>query len=229
MAFNWKALVERLDPRKLDWAWATPAREWMVANRTAVLSTSIALLIGLWGGAVLGRISTGAPAFGFVQLGSVGAGQTARNANAPRAGLPGVEGMAFVRLRTEMESAEPRACLEFSQNLSTDANINYADYIAMDPAARFQIDVSGNLLCLGGLPFEPERQVTIRQGLPSASGERTEYDETFTLTFGDRPAYVGFAGSGVILPRSEADGIAIETVNVSRIHVEVLRVPDRIL
>src|SRR5690606_30842036 len=42
-------------------------------------------------------------------------------------------------------------------------------------------------------------------------------------------AYVGFAGGGVILPRSEADGIAIETVNVSRLEVEVLRVPDRIL
>ncbi|NJK84543.1 MAG: hypothetical protein HC912_12880, partial [Saprospiraceae bacterium] len=39
-------------------------------------------------------------------------------------------------------------------------------------------------------------------------GERTEADETFNLTFGDRPAYVGFAGSGVILPRAEADGIA---------------------
>ena len=33
----------------------------------------------------------------------------------------------------------------------------------------------------------------------------------------------------MILPRSEADGIAIETVNVSRLEVEVLRVPDRIL
>ncbi|MBL8530557.1 MAG: alpha-2-macroglobulin family protein, partial [Hyphomonadaceae bacterium] len=98
-----------------------------------------------------------------------------------------------------------------------------------DPAIPFQTDVSGNLLCLGGLPFEPERQLTIRQGLPAQSGERTEADETFTLTFGDRPAYVGFAGGGVILPRAEADGIAIETVNVSRLEVQVLRVPDRIL
>jgi len=229
MAFNWKALAERLDPRKLNWAWAKPARDWAVANRTVVLSTSVALLAGLWGGAVLGRVSTGAPAFDFAQLGSVGFMQNARDANAPRAGLPQIDGMAFVRLRTEMNQAEPRACLEFSQNLSTDASINYADYLVMDPATTFQTDVSGNLLCLSGLPFEPERQVTIREGLPSASGERTEYDETFTLTFGDRPAYVGFAGSGVILPRSEADGIAIETVNVSRLDIEVLRVPDRIL
>lgn len=229
MAFDWKALTERLDPRKWNWSWAEPARNWVVANRNVVLATSVALLTGLWGGAVLGRVSAGAPAFEFAQLGSIGSGENARGANAPRAGLPQVDGMAFVRLRAEMDQAEPRACLEFSQNLSTDASVNYADYLVIDPVAPYQVDVSGNLLCLGGLPFEPERQVTVREGLPSASGERTEYDETFTLTFGDRPAYVGFAGSGVILPRAEADGIAIETVNVSKLEIEVLRVPDRIL
>jgi uncharacterized protein YfaS (alpha-2-macroglobulin family) len=229
MAFDWKALAERVDPRKWNWSWIAPARDWAVANRTTVLATSMALLIGLWGGAVLGRVSLGAPAFDFAQLGSIGAGERARNANAPRAGLPQVDGMAFLRLRAETDRPEPRACLEFSQNLSTDPSVNFADYVVLEPAAPFQVDVSGNLLCLGGLPLEPERQVTIRQGLPSQTGERTEYDEVFTLTFGDRPAYIGFAGGGVILPRSEADGIAIETVNVSRLEVEVLRVPDRIL
>src|SRR5262245_12812769 len=227
MAIDWKALGERLDPRKWNWAWATPAREWLVANRNIVLASSVAALAGLWGGAVLGRVSAGAPAFEFAQLGSVGAGGAARSADAPRAGASNVEGMAFVRLRTEMDQAEPRACLEFSRPLSTDPSIHYADYLTIDPAVQYQIDVSGSLLCLGGIPFEPERQVTIKEGLPAANGERTEYDETFTLTFGDRPAYVGFAGGGVILPRSEADGIAIETVNVSRLHVQVLRVPDR--
>ncbi|MBX3429833.1 MAG: alpha-2-macroglobulin family protein [Hyphomonadaceae bacterium] len=229
MAFDWKALAERIDPRKWNWSWIAPARDWAVTNRTMVLATSIALLVGLWGGAVLGRVSLGAPAFEFAQLGSVGSAGNARSQSAARAGLPHVDGMAFVRLRAEMDRAEPRACLEFSQNLSTDPSVNFADYVALEPAAPFQVDVSGNLLCLGGLPLEPERQVTVRQGLPSQTGERTEYDENFTLTFGDRPAYVGFAGNGVILPRSEADGIAIETVNVSRIEVEVLRVPDRIL
>ena len=86
MAFNWKALAERLDPRKLNWAWTKPARDWAVANRTVVLSTSVALLAGLWGGAVLGRVSTGAPAFDFAQLGSIGAAQNARDANAKKPG-----------------------------------------------------------------------------------------------------------------------------------------------
>ncbi len=229
MAFDWKALGERLDPRKWNWAWAAPARDFLVGHRSTVLATSLALLVGLWGGAVLGRVSAGAPAFEFTSLGTIGSGGAARGANAPRAGEPAVQGMAFVRLRSEMNQAEPRACLEFSQNLSTDPSIHYADYLTIDPAIQYQVDVSGKLLCLSGIPFEPERQVTVKEGLPAANGDRTEYDETFTLTFGDRPAYVGFAGGGMILPRAEADGIAIETVNVSRLEVEVLRVNDRIL
>lgn len=223
MAFNWNSL----DPRKLNWSWAKPARDYLLANRQTVLATSIALLIGLWGGAVLGRVSAGAPVMSFAQLGTVGAQERPRNANAPRAGVILAEGMAFHRLRTEMNQAEPRACLEFTRPL--DPSVNYADYLAMEPAATFQTDISGNLLCIGGLTLEPDRRVTIRQGLPSQDGRRTEADEVFTLTFGDRPAYVGFAGSGVILPRAEADGIAIETVNVQRIDVQVLRVPDAIL
>ncbi len=227
MPFNWKSVLERLDPRKLPGF--TRARDFVLANRATVLATTIALFVGLWGGAVLGRVSAGAPAFDFAALGTVGGAENARSSDAPRAGLAEIDGMAFVRLRTEMDQADPRACLEFSRPLSTDASVNYSDYLVMDPATTFQTDVSGNLLCLSGLPFEPERQVTIREGLPAQSGERTEAEETFRLTFGDRPAYIGFAGGGVILPRAEADGIAIETVNVSKLEVEVLRVPDRIL
>jgi uncharacterized protein YfaS (alpha-2-macroglobulin family) len=229
MAFDWKALGARLDPRQLNLPALGVVRDFLVAHRTIVLSSSIALLAGLWGGAVLGRVGAGGPLFEIAQGGAESAGESARGANAPRAGAAEIDGMAFVRLRTEMNQAEPRACLEFSRALSTDASVNYADYLAMDPAVNYQTDVSGNLLCLSGLPLEPERQVTVRQGLPAQSGDRTEFDETFALTFGDRPAFVGFAGGGVILPRAEADGIAIETVNVSKLKIEVLRVPDRIL
>ncbi|MEJ0060250.1 MAG: alpha-2-macroglobulin [Terricaulis sp.] len=203
-------------------------RDYAVANRNTVLATSLALLVGLWGGAVLGRVTAGAPAPIQLAVGGSGEAETARSADAPRA-HPEIAGMAFVRLRTEMTGDAPRACLEFSRALSTDPSIHYADYLEITPAIPVQTDISGTLLCLGGLTLEPDRQVTIKEGLPAQSGERTEYEETFTLTFGDRPAYVGFAGNGVILPRAEADGLAIETVNVSKLEIEVLRVPDRIL
>ncbi|MES1156853.1 MAG: alpha-2-macroglobulin [Alphaproteobacteria bacterium] len=206
----------------------TKARDFLVTHRNAVLSTSLALLIGLWSGSVLGNAGGGGPVSATPFF--LGGGQqAARSASAPRAGVPAVQGMAFVRLRTQMDGANPRACLEFSKPLSTDPSIHYRDYLTLDPDAQVQTDISGNLLCLSGLSFDPDHQVTIKTGLPAQNGERTTYDEHFTLTFGDRPAYVGFAGNGVILPRSEADGLAIESVNVSKIGIEVLRVPDRIL
>lgn len=229
--------LKMLDPRNWPWrAWTSgigarlaPAQSFLVTNRNAVISTSLALLIGVWGGAVMAQGGAGGASPGALLPSFEFGAEGARSASAPRAGVPGVEGMAFVRLRAETDSAEPRACLEFSRDLSTDPAIHYGDYLRIDPTMQVQTEVSGNLLCLGGLPLEPERQVTILAGLPAANGERTATEETFALTFGDRPAYVGFAGSGVILPRAEADGVAIETVNVSKLEVEVLRVPDRIL
>ncbi len=198
-------------------------------NRNAVLAAAVALTAGLWGGAVLGKVGTGTGAMGAAAIAAPSDVHVIRAANAPRAGAEAIEGMAFVNVRLDTSGTAPRACLEFSQPLSQEPNVNFSDYIVLAPAAPVQIESAGKLLCLGGLPFEPERQLTIRQGLPSSSGERTRLDETFTLSFGDRPAYVGFAGNGVILPRAEADGLAIETVNVSKLGVQVLRVPDRIL
>ncbi|MGE3301638.1 MAG: alpha-2-macroglobulin [Hyphomonadaceae bacterium] len=196
-------------------------------NRNVILAAAVALMAGLWGGVVLGRAGGGAPQ-GVFSAATPG-NQPMRAADAPRPGPQAFAGMAFLRLRIDSSAAQPKACLEFSRNLSTDPQIRYADYLAIDPAAAVTTEVAGNQLCLSGLPYEPDRQVTIRQGLPSDKGERTARDETITLSFGDRPAFVGFAGNGVILPRTEADGLGIETVNVAKLKIEVLRVSDRIL
>ncbi|MEJ0022594.1 MAG: hypothetical protein WDN76_03540 [Alphaproteobacteria bacterium] len=184
-------------------------------------------MVGLWGGFVLARAGGGA---GPSRIGEiVAAGGAPRAANAPRPPGPSYAGMAFVRLRIDTTTSQPKACLEFSKDLSTDPQIRYADYVAIEPAASFATEVVGNQLCLAGLPYETDRTLTVREGLPSKDGQKTTRDETATLTFGDRPAFIGFAGNGVILPRAEADGLGIETVNVSKLKIEVLRVSDRIL
>ncbi|HRD47897.1 MAG TPA: MG2 domain-containing protein, partial [Caulobacter sp.] len=81
-------------------------------------------------------------------------------------------------------------------------------------------------LCLGGLGLT-ERRVTLLKGLPGAGGLTLAANADVDFTFGEKPPYVGFAGDGVILPREDADGVGIETVNVSRLAIEVWRVSDR--
>lgn len=195
-------------------------------NRNVVVAAVAALVVGLLGGVVLGQTG-GGPQGWFRSVG--GAAEGIRAANAPRLAAIAAGDMAFERLRVETGGDTPVACLEFTQTLANDPQTNFADFIALEPAASVQYEAVQNSLCLRGLPYDVDRQLTIREGLPSASGAKTRKDETITLTFGDRPSFVGFAGSGVILPRAEADGVGIETVNVSKLKIEVLRVSDRIL
>jgi hypothetical protein len=196
-------------------------------NRNTILAAALALIVGLWGGMVLARGPAGGGGPGLF-AGVPSDGQV-RAANAPRYNAPMPDGMAFIRLRTDTSGEAPRACLEFSQALTADPNTNYADYLEFSPGPPVALEAVGNLLCIGGLSYTGERSVTIKAGLPSAAGEKTAESEEVALVFGDQPPFVGFAGNGVILPRAEADGLGIETVNVSKLALEVYRVSDRSL
>lgn len=194
-------------------------------NRNVIIAAVVALFVGLWSGMILSRSALGAdaPPLAFAAAGEEGP----RGPNAPRAGVRRGEGMAFLRLRLDTDGVNPKACLEFSQPVSRDANL--ADYIRLEPEASFDVEAADALACIAGLPYAPDREVTVLAGFPAQDGAVTDREERFTLAFGDRPAYVGFSGDGMILPRNEADGIGLETVNVARLAIEVWRVNDRIL
>lgn len=151
----------------------------------------------------------------------------ARAASAPRAKAQTSKDFEYVRYSVDTSQASPKACLSFSAAL--DPKTDYSAYVTLEPAAPTAISVSGQTLCLGGLAFGASHDIVIREGLPAADGRKLAAGERTPLEFADRPSYVGFAGSGVILPRREADGLAIETVNVDAVDVTVRRVTDRAL
>lgn len=133
----------------------------------------------------------------------------------------------YFRYAPDTSGVSPRACLVFSQPL--DPEINYATYIRMQSDVRPAFAVEGRELCLEGLDFASGYTATILEGLPSADGRTIEREEEVQISFEDHPAYVGFDGAGVILPRDDADGLAIETVNVDAVEISVYRVNDRAL
>ncbi|WP_411820643.1 alpha-2-macroglobulin [Hyphococcus formosus] len=140
-----------------------------------------------------------------------------------------IEGFAYRRLRLDTGSDTPQACLQFTQALDDSGNTNYADFVRITPQEGIAISVDGQSLCLNGLAFDKDYRVRLRKGLPNANGDRLERADEVVVAFGDKPAYVGFAGDGVILPRLEADGVGIETVNVEKVEITVYRVSDRSL
>jgi hypothetical protein len=134
---------------------------------------------------------------------------------------------AYVRYAPDTSGTLPKACLVFSEPLDT--NIDYSIYAVMDGDVTPAYSIEGTQLCLNGLSFASSYTLTLREGLPSEDGDELGREEEVQLSFEDRPPYVGFSGSGVILPRENADGLAIETVNVEGVQVSVSRVNDRAL
>ena len=152
-----------------------------------------------------------------------------RSAGAPRRGIPKPEGFAVWKTRLDTSKSEPLACIEMTKAL--DPGKAYADFVLVSPDLGGTPAVSVNQsnkaeLCIGGLGLT-ERRVTLLKGLPGAGGQTLATNADVDFTFGEKPAYVGFAGDGVILPREDADGVGIETVNVTRLSIEVWRVTDR--
>ncbi|MHA7901329.1 MAG: alpha-2-macroglobulin family protein [Henriciella sp.] len=134
---------------------------------------------------------------------------------------------SYVRYAPDTSDSLPKACLVFSEPL--DPNADYAIYAPMDGDVDVAYSVNGEQLCLNGLSFAASYTLTLTEGLPSGDGDELGREEEVQISFEDRPPYVGFSGSGVILPREDADGLAIETVNVDQVKVKVSRVNDRAL
>lgn len=149
----------------------------------------------------------------------------ARAPDAPRAEPEFSGRFEYLRYAADVQGDAPRLCLTFSGAL--DPEVDYSAYVEINEPVALSVD--GSRLCIGGLSFGQTRTLTLREGLPSADGRKLATEERETLTFASRPSYVGFPGGGVILPRVDADGIPIETVNVETVRVTVTRVTDRAL
>ncbi|MES3030375.1 MAG: alpha-2-macroglobulin [Pseudomonadota bacterium] len=214
----------------------TPRQNWWTKVRASRVPGLLAagLLVAAFGGGVLAAkgfdgLSFGKPeANAKLEPGAQGWSLFGkpRAAGAARRGIPKPEGFAVWRHRIDTSRAEPQACVELTRPL--DPSKSYADFVLVSPdlGSSPAVSVKGAELCVAGTGFT-DRRVTLLKGLPAKGGETLAANADIDFTFGEKPPYVGFAGEGVILPREDADGIGIETVNVSRLQVEVWRVVDR--
>lgn len=149
-----------------------------------------------------------------------------RAASAPRAPAQRPSGFAVWTSRLDTTHGSPLACVRMSRPL--DPRRAYGDFVSFSPDLDHPaaVTVNGDELCVAGVGYDG-RKLTLLHGLPSAGGEVLADDATVDFGGELKAPFVAFAGDGVILPREDADGVGLETVNVSRLAVEVWRVPDR--
>ncbi len=136
---------------------------------------------------------------------------------------------SFRHVVVETAAASPRVCLRFSQPLNAAAAAHYGDYLQFSPAVKPAVTAAGTDLCVAGLDQATDYKLTIRAGLPAASGDKLAADVSLDVALTDRAPLVAIAGDGFVLSRQTANGLAIQTVNVKSVRIHVLRLSDKLL
>ncbi|MFN0115047.1 MAG: alpha-2-macroglobulin family protein [Paracoccaceae bacterium] len=137
----------------------------------------------------------------------------------------GKYGFRIEDTRAESDSANPRICAVFNQDL-VKAGVDYATFLKL-PAANLSVEPSDREICVGGLTHGERYTLTFREGLPAASGEQLAKDTPITLYVRDRSPTVSFPGRAYILPRLEGSGIPVVTVNAAHLDLSLYKVSDR--
>jgi len=146
---------------------------------------------------------------------------------------------AYVRLRkekgfrvvnhvVEADNQTLRVCIDFSDDLA-ETSINYEDYVSMKSGNRSPLTTHGRRLCVEGLDHGSEYQVLVRQGLPSADGERLEEPVVLNTYIRDRAPTIRFTGDKFVLANSARHGIPIVGINTDSAELELFRVGERSL
>jgi len=138
-------------------------------------------------------------------------------------------GFRMVDYKTENETGQPRVCLQFSENLSRAAGVDFAKFVAVDGKDPQSLAAEGHQLCLDGLTFGQRYEVKLKAGLPSDVGEALEKPVEIAAYVPDRKPQAKFTGRSYVLPSRGQQGIPVVSVNTKAVSVAVYRIGDRAL
>ena len=137
------------------------------------------------------------------------------------------EAFAYRRLGIDSSHPDAEACLFFNKPLASGDTVKYADYVRISPDVKSAVRAVDDKLCIGGLAYGQDYAVRLMAGLPSKGGGKLDAEQKIDVALGARPAVVSLPGKGFILPRGEAVGVPVTTVNVSQVGIAVYRVNER--
>ncbi|WP_425050963.1 alpha-2-macroglobulin family protein [Psychromarinibacter sp. S121] len=137
----------------------------------------------------------------------------------------GKYGFRVVEHDVESDSARPRVCAEFSEDL-VQAGVDYSIFVQL-PSSGMTVEPDQRRLCIEGVEHGERYQVTFREGLPAATGEELAKNVTLNLYVRDRSPAVRFPGRAYILPATGEVNIPVETVNLTDLELTLRRVSER--
>jgi uncharacterized protein YfaS (alpha-2-macroglobulin family) len=137
-------------------------------------------------------------------------------------------GFRILDKTVDNDAAIARLCVQFSENL-VKKGFDYTPFVRLDNAAPSALDVNERQICVSGLEQGRNYALTLRQGLPAASGEILPATVNFSLYVQDRPASVRFTSDSFVLPSKARRGIPLVSVNLETANLKLFRVGERAL
>ena len=134
-------------------------------------------------------------------------------------------GFRILDYKVDNESANPRACFNFSDSLAH--KTDFAPYVAVSGASNSAISVEDQQICVEGLKHGERYAIVLREGLPSAVGETLLKSADYEIYVRDRSPQAHFAARAYVLPKQGQLGAPLTTVNTAKVSVDVYRVGDR--
>ncbi len=134
-------------------------------------------------------------------------------------------GFRLLDYTVDSDSASPRACFQFSEDLAK--RTDFAPYLALAGNDKPALTSEGKQLCVDGLKHGERYNINLRAGLPSTVKETLPKSAEFNIYVRDRKPFVRFTGRAYVLPRTGQRGIPLVSVNTPAVSVNVFRIGDR--
>src|ERR1700733_3644680 len=134
-------------------------------------------------------------------------------------------GFRLLDYTVDSDSASPRACFQFSEDLAK--RIDFAPFLALAGSDKPALSSEGKQLCVDGLKHGERYNINLRAGLPSTVKETLPKSAEFNIYVRDRKPFVRFTGRAYVLPRTGQRGIPVVSVNTPAVKVDVFRIGDR--
>ena len=134
-------------------------------------------------------------------------------------------GFRVLDYSVDADTASPRACFQFSEELPE--RTDFSPFVVLAGSDKPALSVAEKQLCVEGLKHGETYNVTLRAGLPSVVHESLSKSSEFAVYVRDRKPSVHFSSTAYVLPHSGQRGIPVISVNTRALAIEIYRISDR--
>ena len=134
-------------------------------------------------------------------------------------------GFRVLDYSVDADTASPRACFQFSEDLPL--RTDFSPFVVLAGTDKPALSAAEKQLCVEGLQHGETYTVTLRAGLPSTVHETLSKSADFSIYVRDRKPAAHFSTTAYVLPRTGQRGIPVISTNTRAIAIEIYRIGDR--